>query len=532
MADRVKRALLSVSDKSGLVEFARGLARQGIELVSTGGTYRTLREAKVPVREISEHTGFPEMMDGRVKTLHPRVHGGILALREDASHQASMREHGIEPIDLVVVNLYPFEATVARADVAREEAVEQIDIGGPSMVRSAAKNHRHVGIVTDPADYGRVLEALQSGDGDLGPDLRRELALKAFATTARYDAAIARWLFESERADGKTQARFPETAALVGRRVLELRYGENPHQAAAFYATPHAGPGAPEPSLATARVRNGKALSYNNLVDLDAALALAKEFEAPFVAVLKHNNPCGAAAAATVAQALEQAWAGDPLSAFGSVLAFTRAVDAACANLLIDGNRFVEAILAPEFEPEAFELLTCKPKWGKSVRLLACGPIGPHSRPAGSLEAKHLVGGFLLQDRDLSIEGDGEVPTRAKPTADQKAALLFANRIAKHVKSNAIVLAVGTQVVGVGAGQMSRVDAVRLAAHKAGERARGAVLASDAFFPFPDGVEAAIDAGVTAILQPGGSVRDADVVAACDARGVPMLFTGARHFRH
>ena len=532
MGDKVTRALLSVSDKGGLVDFARGLRALGVELISTGGTYRALREAGLDVLEISEHTGFPEMMDGRVKTLHPKVHGGILALREDAGHAASMREHSIPPIDLVVVNLYPFEATVAREGVSRAEAIEQIDIGGPSMVRSAAKNHRHVGIVTDPADYGRVLEALRAGKGDLGLDLRRELALKAFATTARYDAAISRWLFEAERRDGKTEARFPESLTLVGRRVLELRYGENPHQAAAFYAAPHAGPGAPEPSLATAEVLNGKALSYNNLVDLDAALALAKEFDEPFVAVLKHNNPCGAAAAPTIAEALEKAWAGDPLSAFGSVLAFTRPVDEASARFLVEGNRFVEAILAPEFEPEAFELLTKKPKWGKSVRLLACGPFGPASRQVGGTETKQLVGGFLLQDRDLTAEGDGEVPTKAAPSAAQKAALLFANRIAKHVKSNAIVLAQGSEVVGVGAGQMSRVDAVRLAAHKAGERAQGAVLASDAFFPFPDGVEAAIEAGVTAILQPGGSVRDAEVVAACDARGVPMLFTGARHFRH
>jgi len=532
MAEKIARALLSVSDKSGLEGFARALSQMGVELLSTGGTYKALRAAGIPVREVSDYTGFPEILHGRVKTLHPKVHGGILALREEKSHLAALAEHAIQPMDLVVINLYPFESTVAREGVTREEAIEQIDIGGPAMVRSAAKNHRYVGVVTDPADYGRVLDALQKGGGALDEGLRRELALKAFATTARYDAAIASWLFERERAEGRTTERFPESFALTGRRSALLRYGENPHQQAAFYVTSHAGPGAPEPSLASAEILNGKQLSYNNLVDLDAALALGKEFEEPFVGVLKHNNPCGAAAGGTIAKALEAAWAGDPLSAFGSVLCFTRPVDLASATFLVEGNRFVEAILAPSFEPAAFELLTRKPKWGKSVRLLACGPFGPASRRAGSLEVKPLTGGFLVQERDLTAEGSGDVPTQAKPSAEHLRSLLFANKIAKHVKSNAIVFAQGSEVVGVGAGQMSRVDAVHLAARKAGERARGAVLASDAFFPFPDGVEAAIEAGVVAILQPGGSVRDAEVVAACDARGVPMVFSGVRHFRH
>jgi phosphoribosylaminoimidazolecarboxamide formyltransferase / IMP cyclohydrolase len=532
MAQKIRRALLSVSDKRGLEGFARALNDLGVELLSTGGTYSALRSAGIAVREVSDYTGFPEILHGRVKTLHPKVHGGILALRDEPSHKAALAEHGIEPIDLVVINLYPFEATVAREGVSREEAIEQIDIGGPSMLRSAAKNHRHVGVVCEPADYGRVLDALQRGSGELDEGLRRELALKAFATTARYDAAISRWLFERERADGRTEELFPESYALVGTRSALLRYGENPHQKAAFYVNPHAGAGAPEPSLATAEILNGKQLSYNNLVDLDAALALAKEFDEPFVAVLKHNNPCGGASAPVLANALEQAWAGDPLSAFGSVLCFNRAVDAACASFLVEGNRFVEAVLAPAFEPAALELLTRKPKWGKSVRLLACGPFGPASRRADALEVKPLTGGFLVQERDLTAEADGNVPTKARPSDAQRASLLFANRIAKHVKSNAIVLAQGTSVVGVGAGQMSRVDAVHLAVRKAGERSRGAVLASDAFFPFPDGVEAAIEAGVVAILQPGGSVRDAEVVAACDARNVPMILSGVRHFRH
>ena len=529
--EKVKRALISVSDKAGLEGFARTLTQIGIELLSTGGTYRSLREAGIAVREVSDYTGFPEIMDGRVKTLHPRVHGGILALRDNPVHEAAMREHEIEGIDLVVINLYPFEATIAKEGVTREEAVEQIDIGGPSMVRSAAKNHRHVGIVTDPSDYGRVLDSLEKNGGCLDEALRRDLALTAFSRTAEYDATISRWLFEQEPVveDGP---RFPATAQLVGRRVSSLRYGENPHQNAAFYRVAHAGPGAPEPSVASAEVLNGKALSYNNLVDLDAALSLAKEFDETFVAVTKHNNPCGAAAAETVAEALEKAWAGDPLSAFGSVLSFTRPVDLASADFLVSGNRFVEAIVAPSFDEDAFELLTRKPKWGKSVRLLACGPFSPAVRNARAFEIKQLVGGFLVQDRDLTAEGSGEVPTQAKPTPEQLTTLAFVNKITKHVKSNAIVFAQGTEVVGVGAGQMSRVDAVRLAAHKSGERAQGAVLASDAFFPFPDGVEAAMDTGVGAILQPGGSVRDGEVVAACDARGVPMVFTGARHFRH
>lgn len=530
----IQRALISVSDKSGIVDFARGLSERGVELLSTGGTYKQLAEAGIAVREVSEHTGFPEMMDGRLKTLHPKVHGGLLALRDEASHRQAMEEHGIAPIDLAVINLYPFEETIARAGVTREQAVEQIDIGGPTMVRSAAKNHRFVGIVTDPGDYERVLAQLAERGGQLGLELRRELAQKAFALTARYDALISRWLYEQELADGLTESAFAPTHALAGVRELELRYGENPHQAAAFYRTG----GATEASIAGAELLGGKALSYNNLVDLDAALALAKEFGEPFVAVTKHNNPCGAAAGDTLVAALEAAWDGDPVSAFGSVLAFTRPLDTACADFLTSSGRFVEAIVAPSFEPAALEILQTRPKWGQNVRLLACGPFGPDARSApgsaGSLELKQLVGGFLLQQRDLTAEPEEamQTVTKAEPSAEQKVALAFANRVAKHVKSNAIVLARGTQVVGVGAGQMSRVDAVELAVKKAGDRARGAVLASDAFFPFADGPQAAIEAGVTAILEPGGSRRDDEVIAACDERGIAMVFTGARHFRH
>jgi phosphoribosylaminoimidazolecarboxamide formyltransferase / IMP cyclohydrolase len=526
---KIERALISVSDKTGIESFARYLAQAGVEILSTGGTFRALSKASVPVREVSDYTDFPEMMDGRVKTLHPRIHGGILALRDEAAHRSAMAEHGIGRIDLVVVNLYPFEETVARTGIERAEAIEQIDIGGPSMVRSAAKNHRYVGIVTDSADYGRVMQEMDANGGALSDDFRRELALKAFQLTARYDAAIADWLFRQETHDGKTDEPHPRSYSLAGTLISALRYGENPHQTAAFYRV-----SGTEPSVATAELLNGKTLSYNNLVDLDAALALAKEFERPFACVIKHNNPCGAATAPVIEDALAQAWAGDPLSAFGSVLALNRPVGIACAQFLTDEHRFVEAVIAPSFDEEALEHLRTKPKWGKNVRLLACGQFGPGSRVAGDVELKRVVGGFLLQGRDLKAEAESDCRTMTKcaPTKAQLADLLFANIVAKHVKSNAIVLASRGRVLGVGAGQMSRVDSVKLAVEKAGAEARGSVLASDAFFPFPDGVERAMDAGIAAVLEPGGSVRDDEIVAACDARGVPLVFTGVRHFRH
>ena len=530
MSQRIQRALVSVSDKSGIENFARALTQRGIEVLSTGGTYAALRKAGLPVREVSDYTGFPEMMDGRVKTLHPKVHGGILALRDDERHRGAMAEHQIEAIDLVVVNLYPFEATVARSGITRAEAIEQIDIGGPSMVRSAAKNHRYVGIVTDPEDYGRVLDELEKRGGALGEEFKRELAAKAFGLTARYDAAIARWLFEAEVSEGRAKSAYPPSFSLAGVKIAELRYGENPHQSAALYRQS----GSSEPCVAGARKLNGKELSYNNLVDLDSALALAKEFDTPFVCVIKHNNPCGAAAAGSVAEALAQAWAGDPLSAFGSVLAFTRPLDLASAEYLVSGNRFVEAIVAPAFDEDALALLVEKPKWGRNVRLLECGEFSGVQRDARDFELKKLVGGFLLQGRDLAAvdAGSCRLVTRRAPTPAELVGLTFANKVAKHVKSNAIVLAKETRVLGVGAGQMSRVDSVRLAVTKAGAEVRGSVLGSDAFFPFPDGVELALDAGVTAILQPGGSVKDPEVVAACDARAAAMVFSGMRHFRH
>ena len=525
----IQRALLSVSDKTGLESFARQLAQLGVELLATGGTLKLLAKAGIPVREVSEHTGFPEMMDGRVKTLHPKIHGGLLALRDEPSHRKAMEQHGIAPIDLVVVNLYPFEQTVAKEGVERSEAIENIDIGGPSMVRSAAKNHRYVTVVTDPADYGRVLDEMQKHGGATSESLRRALAQKAYALTARYDAAISRWLFEEDK-KGASEWSFPSSFSLAGALARGLRYGENSHQKAALYLTPEKGPSAAKAEV----VGEGKELSYNNFVDLDSALALCLEFDEPFVCVLKHNNPCGAAAAKTIVEALAGAWAGDPLSAFGSVLGFTRPVDLASAEFLVSENRFVEAILAPSFEPDALERLKSGAKWGKNVRLLACGPIGTKQKTFSPLEVKPLRGGFLLQERDLALGGVQKLEpvTKTKATSEQLAALLFANKVCKHVKSNAIVLASGTKVLGVGAGQMSRVDSVKLAVAKAGALAKGSVLASDAFFPFPDGVESAMDAGASAILQPGGSVKDKEVIAACDKRGVPMLFTGTRHFRH
>ncbi|HED66271.1 MAG TPA: bifunctional phosphoribosylaminoimidazolecarboxamide formyltransferase/IMP cyclohydrolase [Planctomycetes bacterium] len=521
----IRRALLSVSDKTDLVPFAKSLSELGVELLATGGTRRMLAEADIPVVEVASVTGFPEMMNGRVKTLHPKIHGGILALRDQPDHVEAMEEHGIGAIDLVIVNLYPFEETKAKPGVDRADVIEQIDIGGPSMVRSAAKNHRFVGVVTDPADYDRVLEELRR-EGELGEGLRRELARKAFALTARYDSAISNWLFDQDHEEDEL---FPETFTLAGRRAMELRYGENPHQKGALY---HFSDQVPA-SLPSAEFLGGKALSYNNLVDLDAAIRLASEFADPFAAVTKHNNPCGAACGEDLAAALADAWEGDPLSAFGSVLAFTRPVDLATAEFLVSGNRFVEAIAAPAFDEDALERIRTGAKWGKNVRLLACGPIGPETRETG-LAMRPIAGGFLLQEGD--VEGDApvelEVVTRKSPDDSEIESLRFADLVCKHVKSNAIVIAKGRRVLGVGAGQMSRVDSVELAVKKSGDEVGGSVLASDAFFPFPDGVERAMEAGVTAILQPGGSIRDKKVIEACDAGGIAMVFSHRRHFRH
>lgn len=521
----IQRALISVSDKTGLVEFAKELAGMGVEILSTGGTFVTLRAAGVLAVEVSHHTGFPEMLDGRVKTLHPKIHGGILARRDMPEHMVALEKHEIQSIDLVVVNLYPFEKTIAKEGVALEEAIENIDIGGPSLIRGAAKNHEFVTVVVEPADYALVLAEMKKHGGAVSKEAKFRLAAKAYARTARYDAAIASYLgARAETAD------FPSMLLLAGEKLADLRYGENPHQKAAFYRTGECA----EASIATAKVRNGKTLSFNNIVDLEAALALAKEFEEPAAAIIKHTNPCGCAVRESLATALMAAWDGDPLSAFGSVIACNREVDKTCAEFLAVPERFVEAIVAPSFSPEAFEILTTRPKWGKSVRLLEAGPIGPAKLDAAAVDLRRIYGGFVAQTRDLAAETSAQCKTVTKkaPSEEQMRDLLFAAKVCKHAKSNGIVLAKNLQLLGNGAGQMSRVDSVKISVEKAGAKCKGAVLASDAFFPFPDGLEAAAKAGIVAALQPGGSVRDADVIAAADRAGIAMVFTGVRHFFH
>ncbi|MCE9635234.1 MAG: bifunctional phosphoribosylaminoimidazolecarboxamide formyltransferase/IMP cyclohydrolase [Planctomycetes bacterium] len=519
---KIRRALLSASDKSGIVEFARGLAEMEVELISTGGTASTLRGAGLTVRDVSEVTGFPEMMDGRVKTLHPRIHGALLGLRDNEEHRAAMAKHGMEPIDLVCVNLYPFEQTVARG-VTREEAIEQIDIGGPSMIRSASKNFRSVIVVTSPRQYADVLDGLRKNSGWLPEEKLLDLARAAFRTTARYDAAIANYLA------GEQTSLFPSFYAPFFEKVRDLRYGENPFQTAALYAERGAG----GPSVASGEILWGKELSYNNLIDLDQALRIVREFQEPACVVIKHTNPCGCAVGASVAEAWTKAHAGDPLSAFGGVLGFNTVVDAATADLIATPDHFIECIVAPGFEPAAINTLTQKPKWGKSLRLVKVGevhtPLGPRDR-----NIRRILGGLLLQEYDQRDvpEGGSKVVSARQPTDAERRDLDFAWLVAKHVTSNAIVLAKDGMVVGVGAGQMSRVDSSEIAVRKAGDRAKGSVLASDAFFPFADGLEVALRAGVTAAVEPGGSRNDHDVVTAANAAGAALLFTGMRHFRH
>jgi phosphoribosylaminoimidazolecarboxamide formyltransferase / IMP cyclohydrolase len=523
MLHPIRRALLSVSDKSGLLELARVLAGFGVELISTGGTRKGLADAGLVVKDISEVTGFPEMLDGRVKTLHPVIHGGLLARRDLPEHMATIAEHAIAPIDLVVCNLYPFEATVARPGVPDHEVIENIDIGGPSMLRSASKNFESVAVLTSPEQYPAFIAELQAHRGSTTLELRRSLAKAVFERTSAYDAAIANYF-------GKTAgaASFPERFTLTLAKQGSLRYGENPHQPAALYVEPNAR----RDSVTAAEVLHGKELSYNNLLDLDSALNLVREFTEPAAVVLKHNNPCGAAIADRLADAFQRAYDGDPLSAFGGILAFNRPVDVATAERLAEPGKFVECLIAPDYEPAAFEILTTKPSWRKNVRLLKTGPIGPVA--PGTLDYRKIDGGLLVQARDAGADDPTtwKVVTKRQPTDAELRALWFAWRVCKHVKSNAIVLANGDMVIGVGAGQMSRVDSTQIAIRKAGDRVPGAVLASDAFFPFRDNVDSAAAAGVKAIVQPGGSQRDAESIAACDEHGLTMLFTGLRHFRH
>ena len=517
---KVQRAILSVTDKSGLVEFARKLAALNVELVSTGGTAKLLRESGIAVKDISELTGFPEMLDGRVKTLHPKVHGGILHRREDSGHRAAVAEHGIPAIDMVVVNLYAFEKTAAKAGVPFEEIIENIDIGGPSMIRSAAKNFQDVAVVTSPADYAAIAEELSRSDGALSKETKWRLAQKAFATTAAYDSAIASTLERmgdrSESSSSQSSAAFPKTLRLQFEKVMDLRYGENPHQKAAMYAD-NSGAG-----VAHARQIQGKELSYNNLVDLQAAWDLAQEFEETVCAIIKHTNPCGVATGKTLAEAYERALECDPVSAFGGVIGVNRTIDAAAATEM--AKLFLEVIAAPAFDEGAKAAFASK----KNLRLVEV----PAAEQPWVL--KNISGGMLVQDSDSHklSEADQKVVTKRQPTPEEKRALLFAWKVCKHVKSNAILYAREGQTVGVGAGQMSRVDSCKVGAMKAQLPLKGTVAASDAFFPFPDGIEEIAKAGATAIIQPGGSVRDQEVIEAADRLGMAMIFTGVRHFRH
>ena len=522
---KVSRALISVSDKSGVVEFASGLRDMGVELLSTGGTYRLLQENGLEVTEVADYTGFPEMMDGRVKTLHPKVHGGILARR--GQDDAVMAEHGINAIDMVVVNLYPFEATVANPDCSLEDAIENIDIGGPTMVRAAAKNHRFVNIVVNASDYQGILSEMSANDGATSLATRFDLAIKAYEHTAAYDGAIANYF--GKRVPGGSE-NFARTFNTQFHKVQEMRYGENPHQQAAFYV--EANPA--ETGIATAKQLQGKELSYNNVADTDAALECVKNFQEPACVIVKHANPCGVAVAGDIGQAYDLAFATDPESAFGGIIAFNRELDAATAAAIVE-RQFVEVIIAPSVSDEAAAAVAEK----KNVRLLACGEWsteGP-APTAAPLDYKRVNGGLLVQDRDLGMvtAADLKVVSKVQPSEQQLNDLLFAWKVAKFVKSNAIVYASKGQTVGVGAGQMSRVNSARIAAIKAehaGLEVKGSVMASDAFFPFRDGIDNAGERGIAAVIQPGGSIRDEEVIAAADEHGMAMVFTNMRHFRH
>ncbi|MEX0730710.1 MAG: bifunctional phosphoribosylaminoimidazolecarboxamide formyltransferase/IMP cyclohydrolase [Aquisalimonadaceae bacterium] len=517
----VRRALLSVSDKTGIVDLARALADRGVELLSTGGTARALRDAGLAVRDVSDITGFPEIMAGRVKTLHPKVHGGLLGRR--GIDEGVMDQHGIQPIDLLAVNLYPFRQTVARPECTFDDAIENIDIGGPAMVRAAAKNHDGVAVLTDPADYDRVLAELDA-QGGLGFELRLDLAVKAFEHTAAYDGAIAGYL-GSLNAERKPEG-YPRTLNLQLHKVQDMRYGENPHQRAAFYRER-----APvEPSVATARQLQGKALSYNNVADTDAALECVKSFSEPACVIVKHANPCGVAVGESLLEAYERAFVCDPTSAFGGIIAFNRPLDVETARAIVD-RQFVEVIIAPDADAAAVQAVAAK----KNVRLLVCGQWSGARQ--GQSDYKRVNGGLLVQDSDIAqlADSDLKVVTRAAPSAQQLRDLRFVWDVARYVKSNAIVYGRDRQTIGIGAGQMSRVWSARIAKEKAmdaGLEVKGAVMASDAFFPFRDGIDQAAEAGIAAVIQPGGSIRDDEVIAAADEHGMAMVFTGMRHFRH
>lgn len=512
-----RRALISVSDKTGIVDFARELAGLGVEIISTGGTASLLEREGIPVIGISDVTGFPEILDGRVKTLHPAVHSGLLAIRDNEEHRRTMEELGLGYIDFVIVNLYPFQQTIAKPDVGYEEAVENIDIGGPTMLRSAAKNHAFVTVVVDAADYAGVLQEIKEG-GDTTLETRKRLAAKVFRHTAAYDALIGDYLSQ------QAGEQLPERFTVTYEKIQDLRYGENPHQRAAFYRKPLAGKG----DLTTAEQLHGKELSYNNINDANAALAIVKEFDEPAVAAVKHMNPCGVGIGTTVAEAYRKAYESDPTSIFGGIVAANRTVDAETAGML--SELFLEIVLAPDFTPEALDILTRK----KNIRLLKLGEWSRAAERKPEWLVTSVAGGMLVQESDvLSVEASElKVVTDRQPTEEELKQLLFGWKVVKHVKSNAIVLAKDNMTIGVGAGQMNRVGAARIAVEQAGDKARGAVLASDAFFPMGDTVELAAKAGITAIIQPGGSIRDEESIAAANANGIAMVFTGVRHFKH
>jgi phosphoribosylaminoimidazolecarboxamide formyltransferase/IMP cyclohydrolase len=516
----IRRALVSVSDKTGIVEFCRQLSLFKVEILSTGGTARTLRENNIPVIDVSDYTGFPEMLDGRVKTLHPKIHGGLLALRANAEHRGVLRKHGIGLIDMVVVNLYPFQKTVAQPHVTSEEAIENIDIGGPSMLRSAAKNHQSVVVVSSPAQYPRVYQEMSMNKGGVSEETAAQLGAEVFRLTSAYDGAIHAYLGGQGKKTQPVTEAFPESLRLEFVKVQDLRYGENPHQGAAFYKDASASRG-----LINMNQLQGKELSYNNILDLNSVWELLKEFSGPAVVIVKHNNPCGVAEAADLSRAFKDAHACDPLSAFGGIVGLNRPVDAKIAKSIAAGG-FLECIIAPAFSPEAREIFAPK----KNLRLLELND----GEQVKEYDYKKVSGGLLLQDKDIpTLENDNlKVVTRKKPTKAQLASLLFAWKVAKHVKSNAIVLSQGSKTVGIGAGQMSRVDSMIIAKRKAGKEAQKSCMASDAFFPKADAIVEAARGGVVAIIHPGGSIADAEIIKACDKYKIAMVTTGMRHFKH
>lgn len=533
---KIKTALISVSDKEGIVDFAKKLSEMGVKIISTGGTSKALSEAGIDVVGIESVTGFPEMMNGRVKTLHPKIHGALLGLRDNAEHKAAMEKHEIEPIDLVCVNLYPFEQTIAKADCTMAEAIENIDIGGPSMLRSASKNNKFVTVVTCPCQYGKVIEEMKANDGAVSEETRSDFARIVFGLTASYDAAISKYL------SGKAAVEYPERVSMALQKEATLRYGENPHQSAAFYKLSASG----ETSVSSAKMlEGGKEISFNNLLDTNAAFELVKEFTQPAAIVVKHLNPCGCAIDDDICVAYQKAYEGDVVSAFGSIVALNRDVTVELAETIMESYSrfgkaigasgfFAEVIIAPKFDPKAVEMIRTLKGWGANVRLMETGPIDRAKIDCGEFDARCIIGGMLLQKRDLVAWEPDELtyPTKVKPTEEQLEDLRVAWITAKHVKSNTIVLVKGKKVLGVGAGQMNRVESGLIAFKRAGQESKGCAMASDAFFPFPDNIDNAAKAGVTSIVQPGGSNKDDVVIATADKHGIAMVFTGKRHFKH